>query len=156
MADPVETLGQRTIADTIIEARDSIHKELPSAQRNPLEMNILITRLRQDLKDAESPAKEFIANEKKVSIGQALPVKQAEGDMALHKVIRAVEAAKQGVLVSKTTQGQELLVKLSEKSYTSYSVASAIEANLADYLIGNKNITVSTQAGVKSEFEPSF
>lgn len=152
----VEVAVQPKITDTIVEARSGIQKELQSAQRNTLELSILITKLRQELKDAETPAKEYIDNEKKVSIGQALPVKQAEGDMALHKVIRAVEAAKNGVVVSKTTQGQELLVRLSEKSYTSYSVASAIEANLADYLIGNKNITVSTQSGIKSDFEQAF
>lgn len=156
MADPVELGSQTKIVDTITEARDSVQKEAQSAQANPLLLNVLITKLRQELKDAEIPGKEFAENAKKVEVGQALPVKQAEGVMAMRTIIRAVEAAKKGIVVSKTTQGQEILVKLAKESYTSLSVASAIEANLADYLIGNKSITVSTQAGTKSDFERAF
>ncbi|MBI4225547.1 hypothetical protein HY612_00365 [Candidatus Roizmanbacteria bacterium] len=155
--DPrVEALNKATIVETIIEATDSINKEVQAAQANPLLLNILITKLRQELKYAEAPAKDFIVNEKKATRGEAIPSKQGEAAFALRTVIRAVEAAKKGIVVSKTTQGQELLVKLGEKSYTSFSVASAIEANLADYLIGNKNITVSAQPGVKSDFERAF
>ncbi|PJE60750.1 hypothetical protein COU86_02530 [Candidatus Roizmanbacteria bacterium CG10_big_fil_rev_8_21_14_0_10_36_26] len=108
----------------------------------------------QDLKRAETPAKEVAMEEALIKGSrQAFPTKQLEAAQVLKTVIRAAEAAKAGIRVSSSDQGQALLVKLADQSLSA-STASSIAANILDFLLGDKNITLAGQ--LNPEFEQAF
>lgn len=161
VTESVQVPQQESLGKVINETRSQAKQEVEQAKTNLVLKAKLVTDIKQALKDAETSGKEVVAEEKKGEElqqrgGLLIPTKAEEGKFALKTLIKAAEYAKAGIQISTTRKGQELLVRLAEKSYTSPSVASAIEARLSDYLIGNKDITFSTQPGDKSDFEKAF
>lgn len=148
MPDAETGAGSGEVARIRAEIKDEITKADTAQKRAELAQRLL-----QDLKDAETPAKEFVTELKKGNANE----KRDEGKQVKRALIRAAEAAKEGINVTSKANAQKILVELADKSLSD-TTASAIENNLKDYLYGNKDITFS-QPGTnqpKSQFEEAF
>ena len=142
--------------NVVQKAREDIRSEIQNSKTGTAEeqrrkTEELVAKLQQEIKDAETPAKEFT----QAKLQGEHDKFRKEGEKALKTIIRAAEAAKAGIPISVKPEVQKLLVELADKSLSD-STASAIESNLKDYLLGNKDIVLSSVNQQKSEFEQAF
>jgi len=137
--------------DFVAQTRDEVRQEIQAAQGNNAREVALAQKIQQEIKDAETPAKEVV----QAGAAGQLDQRRQEGTQVLRTLIRATEAAKAGIPVGHNAQSQSLLTELSEKSL-SISTASAIESQLKDYLLGEKTITISASGQPPTEFEQAY
>lgn len=142
---PENNAERVSTADIINQARQEIKEQIkkietePDPQTKNQQRQELAETIKQEVKDVKRSAEEAVKNEIEAKKGREMFIKQTEANQALRTIVKAAEAAKNGIQVSATDEGQLLLSKLAEKSL-SWSLASAIESRLADYLIGEKQI----------------
>src|SRR3989344_867094 len=141
--------------DIVTEAKakavDDVNKASTQEQKDDLAKAIA-----KDLQEIKIIAQEFLTVEAYAKARRAThtPETVKKGNDALSTLVYAAEAAKRGIKVSKTTEGQLLLEKLADKRFTYASDASSIIVHLADFLTGEKFIVVS---GTKTpDFEASL
>ncbi|KKQ01580.1 MAG: hypothetical protein US11_C0006G0022 [Candidatus Roizmanbacteria bacterium GW2011_GWA2_36_23] len=148
--------NRTTHQDSVEMARESAIREAQEAKTGTADeqqrkKQALVEKVKQELRDAEIPAREY--NQAKAYRMQNMYAR--EGEKALRSVVRAATLAKEGIYVTSKVPAQKLLTDLADTGLT-LSTASAIEANLKDYLLGDKDIVFSSNGGPKSQFENAF
>ena len=124
-----------------------------TAEEQARKITALATKLQTEIKDTEESAAKVNIDEKTKGKNEH----PKEGDKVIKTLVRAAEAAKEGIPISTKEPAQKLLKNLAEKtgSLTSSS-ASAIELYLKDYLLGDKDIVFSSANQPKSQFEQAL
>src|SRR3989344_6289803 len=141
--------------DIVTEAKakavDDVNKASTQEQKDDLAKAIA-----KDLQEIKIIAKEFRTVEAYAKARRAThtPETVKKGNDALSTLVYAAEAAKRGIKVSKTTEGQLLLEKLADKRFTYASDASSIIVHLADFLTGEKFIVID--GVINPKFEDAF
>jgi len=146
MADATETKSNG--GETVIEqAKQDIQKEIKEAKAAGKEKE-LADKLKQELKDAETGAKDVVSDIKKLGANQHV----VEGRQVLRTLTRVAAAAAEGIVITDKPQAQKLLSSLAEKGLSTTTAAS-IQSQLGDYFLGNKDIVLSSANEQKSQFE---
>src|SRR3990172_1122980 len=141
--------------DIVTEAKakavDDVDKASTQGQKDDLAKTIA-----KDLQAAKTLAQEFLTVEVYARARRAAHTAETieKGNDALRTLVYAAEAAKKGIIVSKTSEGQLLLEKLAEKRFRYATEGASLVVNLADFLTGDKMIVVG--GTINPEFEAAF
>lgn len=148
MANTTETTPGNG-AEVVQQTQEAIQKEINQAKAKSEEaQRELAKQLLQELKDSKVQAEKVFDDVKKTG-KNAHP---DEGKKSLQTLVRVVEAAKAGILLKDKPIAQQILKELANQKLQD-STAAAIQTQLGDYLIGQKDITLSPKDGQKTDFE---
>ncbi len=150
MASPDTNESKPVVDEVVAKAREEVKKEVDQAKAAHKEDD-LGRRIIEEVQQVLLHAQEAVDSEQKGNFNQ----KRIEAEKVQRALARAAEAAKEGIKVSSSDQGQDLLVRLAGKNLTP-SVSSAIEVTLADFILGDKPITFSSSGASKTEFETAM
>lgn len=154
MAEPEREIGQ-----IVEEAKNQVVEKIKKAESsdNPEKAKEeLGEELRERLKNLKLAAEEATEEEIKIAQGRRLvSQKNEEKKAVLVALTSAVEAARHGIRVSATDQGQKILEKIAQTGqYLTPAVAVAIEHYFYDYFLGEKEIVA--QGKINQDFIESF
>lgn len=135
--------------NTIRKALEQIQTEINEAKRTGTEKE-LAARLIQELKDTKAKA-ELVTQEVEAT---GTSTHAEEGKKATETLVRIIEAAKAGIpVVENKPQAKKIIQELATKDLKD-STAAAIQTHLGDYLLGQKEIQLSSGSGAaKTDFE---
>lgn len=133
--------------NVIEQAKQDIQKEIKEAKATGKEQE-LANKLKQELKDAETGAKDVVKDVARFGGNQH----EAEGRQVLRTLTRVAAAAAEGIIITEKPKAQELLSELAKKGLSTTTAAS-IESQLGDYLLGNKDIAIAPRGSEATQFE---
>jgi hypothetical protein len=136
--------------DIVTEAKNQIVEEVQRAV-TAVAQQALADKLRHEIKEATTSAKEVVEAEKKGQVYQY----QESREKVIRTIVRAATAASKGIQVCPRPEGQAVLAKLSEQTITP-ETAAAIQANLGQYLLGEKQIIIADPGQPDNDFDKAF
>ncbi len=147
MANPTETQPGNG-ENTVQKAQEQIQKEINEAKRTGTEKE-LAQKLIQELKDTKSKA-ELVAQEVKAT---GTNTHLEEEKKATETLVRVIAAVKAGIpIIENKPRAKQIIQELATKDLKD-STAAAIQAHLGEYLLGQKEIELSSGTGTKTDFE---